>query len=533
MAYKGIEIPIPMGQQGLRTDDAATKLPPTVLIDAQNVTIYNNLIEKERGSATYNASPLTGAVVGIHDWHPTTSLQRLIAVTGDGKIYRDTGDKTFNSNTAITSGLGSPTANSTKLVEGGNETAANAKKLFILTGTSQIQVLEGDGTTTADISNPASDWASSNYPTNGILHRNRLFVWRDDEHRIYASDDDDHEVFDTGDILTFNIFPGEGDGIKAAITYKGRLYIFKGPKGVYYLEDSDSNTANWYFKKASSSFGAASPHAAIQVIDDLLIGNSSGTITSLQAVEAFGDLKQGDIISNAQIEQYLRDKVSPAGFASMQATYYEEKKIAYFTYRDNPQSAQNRMLEIDLARREIVRYTFSSKDQVTCLEQRRDTNGILRPLYGNDAGFILELDNDNKNVGGAAYEGVFQTPHMDFSFVDSKLANKNKLFDFLTLVYQPTGTWSVDVEVYIDDIRKETIQFSQSKGRGLDDFILDVDTLGGTSPEDLRKPLHGCGRRISFRISNVNANEDFRIEQLIVAFRVSDERQTALTEGSS
>ena len=523
-----------MGQQGLKTDDAATNLPPTVLIDVRNVSIYNNLVEKERGSAKYNATPLTDGILGLYDWYPTSNVQRLIAVTADGKIWRDTGDGTFSSSTPITTGLGSPTNDSTKLVAGGQETAGNNRKLFIFTGTAQVQVLSGDATSTTSIALPAADW-SSIYPTFGVLHRNRLFAFgnSNDPHRVYASDDDNHEKFDTGDILTYSVFPGEGDGIRSAIVYKGRLFVFKNPTGVYYLEDADTDPANWYFKKLTNSFGVAGAHSLVQVMDDLLAGNSSGTVTSLQAVQAFGDLKQGDIMSNAQVENFYRSNTSPGGYQFMNALYYEEKKQAYFTYRNQAIDNQNRLVIVDIAR-QTPRFLFGDKDQISTLALRKDSLGINRPIYGNEAGFVFSMDQETKNVGGDGYNGSFQTPHMDMSFVNPQLANKNKLFDFLTLVYEPTGSWSVDVEVYVDGIRKQTLNYKMMKGNGLDEFILDVDTLGGTEPEDLRKPLSGCyGRRISFLVKNINADEDFRIEQLIVGFRVSDERQNALTEGSN
>lgn len=531
MSYTGNEVAIPMGQQGLKTDDAATALPPTVLIEANNVTIFNNSIEKEAGSAKYNSTALPDGVVALYDWWPTTALQRLIAVIANGSVYRDTGDGTFNSNTAIKTGLGSLTSD-VMLVAGGNETAGNNKKLFFFTGTSQVQVLTGDGTSLAAISSPAADW-SSNYPTFAIPHRNRIFAFgnANDRHRIYASDFNNHEDFAGAGILTFSVFPGEGDGLKSAIVYKGRLYVFKQPTGVYYLVDDDPDSTNWYFAKYTNSFGVASPSSLLQVMDDLLAGNSSGTITSLQAVQAFGDLKQGDIIANGQIENYIRAKTTAAGYPYQQAIYYEEKKIAYFTYRARPTDAQNRMLEIDIAR-QVPRFTFNTKDQATCLTFRRDSLNIKRPIYGSTTGFIYKMDQADRNVGGAAYSGDFQTPHMDFAFADPKLANKNKIFEFLTLVYKPVGSWNVNVEVYIDGVRKETIPFSQLKGHGLDDFILDVDTLGGTEPEDLRKRLHGQGRRISFRVSNNVVNQNFKIEQLIVGFRISDEKQNALSESS-
>ena len=76
-------------------------LPPNVLIEAFNINLFANQIEKAAGSLKLNATALSDKIVALHDWHPNSSAQRLIAITADGKAYRDTGDLTFTSQTAI------------------------------------------------------------------------------------------------------------------------------------------------------------------------------------------------------------------------------------------------------------------------------------------------------------------------------------------------------------------------------------------------------------------------------------------------
>lgn len=526
MSYSGITAPIPLGAEGLRTDDAQSTLPPNVLIEAFNINLFANQIEKAAGSLKLNATALSDKIVALHDWHPNSSAQRLIAITADGKAYRDTGDLTFTSQTAINTGYG-VLNNSSHFAEGGLETAGRDKKLFLFTGGNrQMKVLSADGTSFSDISAPAADW-SSNYPTFGMQHRSRMLAFgnANDPHRIYLSETGDHEDFAGGGALTFSIFPGEGDRLSGAFNFNGRLFLLKAPFGVYYLDDSQPSSANWAIRKISSSYGTASNHSIVVALRDVLAGNATGSITSVAATEKFGDIESGDILSILRIEDYMRQITSSSAVSSMSSVYYQEKKQAFFSYQSTSGINQDRLLIVDLGKQTPRAYLYD-KDQPSCLALRKDDDNIARPIYGNDEGYVYQMDNRaTRDVGGSGYTGVFQTPHIDFSYVDPSLSSKNKIFQFLEIVFEPTGSWDVDVEVYIDDELVETIQFAQATGPTLGDFVLDVDTLTGTSPQAIRKPLHGMGRRISFKIKNANVGENFKIQNLNVSFKVSSEQQ--------
>lgn len=332
MAYTGTSIPIPLGQLGLRTDDAMTSLPPNALILANNISLFSGVVEKSRGSTIYNPDDvLTAAVVAVFDWWPDSTSQRLIAVTADGKIWRDTGDTTFSSQTPIDD-LAVTVSTDAHIVSGGQEEAGNNKKLFILTGAAQIQVIDGDGSSTTDISAPSPDWTSGDYPTFGIQYQGRLCVSGStaDPHRLYFSTLTDHEDFTTGSPPTFAVFPGESDGILCTAVYRGLLFIFKRPFGVYILDGRDPNSANWTVTRYSDSFGVDSPHSIAQILTDLVAANSFGSYTSLQASDAFGDFEAGDIASNNLIENYLRSIFNNNGIPFAQCIYYPEKKSSLF-----------------------------------------------------------------------------------------------------------------------------------------------------------------------------------------------------------
>jgi len=528
MAYQGETVTIPLGKQGLLTDVAPGDIPPTALIVANNINLSNGSIEKSLGSRRYNDSSLGAGVVALFDWNPTTILQRMIVLTADGSIYRDIGDKTFSLNTPINTDFGTPGVDS-QFVSGGNEVAGQAKKLYLFTKSKQLHVLEGDGTSFAEIGSPAADWTTPNFPTGGLIHSNRLWAYGNDnaQSTIYASNTGDHSNFASG-ILIFNVFPGEGGRLKGAVVYRGRLFVFKEGDFVYYLEDSDASSDNWYFKKLSSGFGLAAPNSISQVLDDLVVGNSTGSLTSMKATEQFGDIESGDVLALVKVENYMRTHTSLSGVRFMHSLYYPAKKQAYYTYRSKYGSGNDTLLTVDV--NDGTRVIFGDKDQADCLALRRDIDNIDRPMYGAADGYVYLMDQEDRSVGGFSYTGEFQTPHMDFRFLDPKIAHRQKHFDFLSVEFVPQGGWDLSADVFIDGKFSETITFEMKvRDDGMDSFTLNTDKLGRQEAQNSpAKPLHGTGRRLSIRFYNSGLLENFKISSFTVGFRPAGDGPTRL-----
>lgn len=520
MSYTGQTVSITLGEFGLLTDLPPGSLPKGALIKANNVSFETGNITKAPGSLRYNTTVLPAGIVALVDWFPDPALQRLIAACSNGSIYRDEGDKTFSSATAIATGLGTLTPKA-HFVEGGSELASRSKKLFLFSGLNQLKVLEGDGTSFDTVSAPAADWTAPDYPTCGIVHRNRLWAFM--KQRAYASDTADHENFASNN-LTQAIFPGEGGSVTGVFIFKGRMFVFKEGGFVYWLDDADTDSDNWVWRKVASNFGLASPRGIIEVANDMIAVNESGSPTSYQAVNALGDIESGDVLRLLQIENYFRENTSLNGLDVLHALYYESKKQAFFTYRTGARPTNNTLLMLDF-NKERPRAAFWSKDQADCLAMRRDINKIQRPIYGSFDGYVYLMDREDRLVGGSAFTGEFKIGHTDFRFLDERIARKNKLFDFLDVEFVPQGSWNLEVDVYIDGTFSETINFLMDvRDDGLGTFTLGSDDLGREETQTIRKPLHGSGRQISFHCRQSGSNQNFSVASLTVGFRASDEK---------
>jgi hypothetical protein len=525
MGYSGEIAQIPLGQIGLLTDLPPGDVPRGALILANNVSFETGLITKAPGSQRYNSQVLPAGIVALFDWWPNQSTQRIIAACSDGGIYKDIGDRLFSDAVAITSGLMDLTPKS-MFVEGGAETASRSKKLFYFTGTNQLKVMVGDGATFDNVSLPATDWATPNFPSFGFTHRNRLWAFM--RQRAYASVTGDHEDFQGGTILTQNIFPGEGGNLIGGHVFKGRAFVFKEGGFVYYLDDTDTDSDNWVWRKLSSNFGLASPHGILEITNDMVAMSETGGPISYNAVQALGDIESSDIFRMLKIENYLRGVTSFSGLDVMHSLYYEAKKQAFFTGRTSYRTTNDLLIQMDFNQQQ-TRVSLWPKDQADCLAHWKDITKIKRPIYGSSDGYVYIMDREDRLVGVSAYTGAFKTGHMDFRFLDERLAHKNKLYDFLAVEFIPKGTWNLSVDVYIDGNFSETISYAMDvRDDGLDTFALDTDPLGREETQTIQMPLHGSGRRISFHAYLSGSNQNFEIASMTVGFRVSAEQATRI-----
>jgi hypothetical protein len=525
--YDGNAFPIIFGPSGLHTDDPPSLTPANHLSRAENVELRNGYIEKATGSVRYNTSSLGSGVAVVFDYWPTIIDQFLVAVTKDGKVWRFRNPDTA---TEITAAGDAPSAiqpsSQTHIVTGGAEETSNNKKLFIFNGDDPIQVISGTAMTRSNLSRPATEWEANSYPTFGVVHRNRLYVFgsKNDPHRSYASLATDHEDFTT-DPMTFQIFPGEGEFVQTAFTFKGRLFCMKYPMGLYYLEDSSTDETEWFWRRVQTSVGASSIHGAIEVLNDALIMNPTASITSIGATQEFGDVKSADVLSAMRMSKSVRDLVNPEGAKDCWAIYYDDKKIAMFTYRSAGSIQNDRILFIDFNIPSQPRAIWDSRDQANCLAQRKDSLGIMRPMYGSNDGYIYLMDQVDRMVGSSGFEGLFQTQVMDFRERYPEQAHLDKNFHFLECEFLQSGEWNVDVDIYINGEFSETVSFKQLKQPGMGRFRLDKNRLDSGGSFRYTKEIHGQGRTIAFVVRNDGDYETFKIASLTVYFKFADVEQ--------
>lgn len=533
--YTGQSTNIPLGNMGLYTDDSQTISPPQGFQLATNCQTQLGFVGKSPGSVQWNATPLDQPILGLWDWWPDEATQRMIAVTADGRVWRYTDRFHVSEVTPIGSAPVTLRINKKVIfVSGGREVGGAPRKLFIFTGNDPVQVITGDGTQRSNIALPALDWTMNNQPTFGVIYAARLYCFGNQNlpHQIYGSNVLNQEDFQTVGTTDFlQVYPGEGDGIMSAQVFKGNLGLIKYPLGIYFLNNSQGFSVP---EKIGTSFGAASAECAVQVVDDLWIANSSGTISSLTATLATGGYMNGDVTKNLKVFRFLQENVAQLKAFDRSAVWYDAKKMALFTYHSPSGLYCDRILAIDF-QSGTPRVVFYDKDQPNCLTMVKDITQVLRPFYGSNDGYIYQMDYATHVVGplegslAKGYKMTFQTEDMDFGFLARQYAEVNKNFDFLEITFLPTGNWQLNADIFLDNVYSETVKFTLKQADVMSqDFVLNKSRLAGPGLRSQRVPIHGQGRRISVKFyDNGMPYQDVQVAAMTIYFRASDQGQRA------
>ena len=507
---------------GLTGTKNLSNVRPGQLLRATNITYENGTLQKEGGTNKYNGSAITAApsVIGGWDWHPTIGTQRMVVMTDDGELLKDTGAGSFP--TTLDTGL---TASDVVpvFVDGGQEALANDRKLFVFTGKNAVQVLAADGATTADIATPPADWSGSTQPKVGLIHEGRL--WGFLRNRAYYSLATNHEDFTTADAGDLAVFPGESEEIIAAQSFRGLLVIWKKPTGIYLIDTSSATLAQWRVTRMSSSTGAPSPQSAIQVDSDVLFMDQNANFHLLSGVEQFGDISSRNLSQLSDMGPFLRENLNLNMLSNARGIYYPAKREAHFAVAGTGSSTNTRRVVVDFNILTKPRFRFSTRDTAESLWLRKDSEGIPRPVYGDDTGFVRDMDRASRSHDGAGYLGEWQTPHSDFSEVDPKLGTKRKNGQFLEAVIEPTGNFNLSVDVLWDGVITQTVTFNLGEsGSSLGSFVLDTDVLAGDSVLNKKVRITGSGRRFSTIGRNNGEGQDFSNARMYLHFKAGDER---------
>lgn len=458
------------------------------------------------GQSQYRIDATSPTIVALYDWWPDTTTQRLITAALDGAIYKD--DNAGNlSATTLVSGL-STTARPGRLVSGGKEAAANNRKLFYFNGTNSVRVLSGNGGSMTVITTPPADWASTNQPVNGIIHRFRLvgFGNVNDPHRIYISDPDNHELFTGVTTSTVRANSQVGDRLFCAAHYQGLLYLWKYPRGIFYLDDT---TDTLEIRDKSAAVGcAASQYAVLEMDDDVMFLAADGNFHMLSAVATLGGVRASDLTYRLGLSKWLRDNLNLTRLNQVESVWFPQKKLALWGLPGVGSMTNNLTLKFDFGDVEDggnVKFSYSQRDAVEAFTQRRSaSDAIERPIFGA-GGFVYLMEQAARDKDGVAYTGTFQTPHLDFSHLDPKLRYTRKLYEQLELIMEPVLAGTITAQVYVDTVLRQTISFNATLRR------------------QKRLLRVGDGHTISVKVTNSVLDEDFQVDAILVYCKLGNE----------
>ena len=535
--FSGEIAPVPLGFLGLTGNKNMATVGVEQLVEARNISYFDGTISKEGGAEQYNSATIGGSltpILGGWDWWPSAGVQRMVIFQdvggGSGSLLKDDGSAAFG--TTLASGLTVTNDTQIHFVEAGKEAAANNRKLFIYSGTNQVKVLSGDGVAVANVATPPADWAA-NFPITGDIHDNRHFGAGNlnDPHRLYYTPSTDHENFSG----SLSIYPGEGERIVRVKSFrKGRLLVFKNPRGIYLVNTEDPTPANWTVSRLSQGVGLAGPGALVDIDEDLLFMDPAGYVHLLSAVREFGDFgfQPFSEANGASMDTFIKDNIRIGSLIETQSIFYSAKREVHFTVGSKTTAVQDGRLVIDFNKLETPRFRFSDRDENRSLWLRRDSDLIPRPVWGTEESDIYLGDTEAKSIVNGAVEtgylAQFATGQMDLSHHDPELASQRKNFHFLELLCTPLGNWTVLVDVYVDAVLRHTLSFNMgTTGATLGSFLIGTDALAGDQAIRIRKRIPCSGNRIQLVFRNEGAGEDYSIALALIYFTRAGHRTGA------
>lgn len=536
MGYEGQIATISLGKAGMWTDSPQSDVPATFLLRAVNCQLSDDKIEKEGGSQRWNSTVYANPIIALRDFWPSQVIQRILVVTSDGSVYKM---PDYFTNTLVPASGAAPallnTSAEVSILLGGNEVAGNNRKAFILTGNDPIQVISGDGAVRTNIASGATDWSGNNQPFSGFFHRNRFLAFgnKNDPHRVYASSATNHEDFTTTP-NSFSVYPGEGERIVFGFVFRTRAYVVKYPRGIYQLNDEDASSANWFFQKLLDDFGGCGPHGGVPTVDDYLLANEYGSISSLKAAFIFGDVVSSDIFHALKVYNFADNEIRKDALSNRHMVYYPSKKTVLATFQSNSNYRNDRICRMDykLAPNQPPKISWSIKDQPNCLTLIKDSSMVERPFYGADDGYIYQLDVPDRWVGDQAgdetgYELQAFTPAMDFGQGNVLIAQQNKTFDFVEMEYEPCGDWDLLTDIYIDGRFYRTLRFNMGGRSNLDTFNLDIDSVDDGTSITKRLPCGGLGKKIALRFRQDGVGQNVKLTAVRIYYRLSGQQAEA------
>lgn len=376
-----------------------------------------------------------------------------------------------------------------------------------------------------------TDWVASK-PIAGVQHNGSLYAWTNG-HTLYKSKSGNHEDFAVAlgvtkdDAAFLSVYPAEGQQITMCISYLGRLYIWKNPFGIYWLDDSDPSVANWKLKKLTGKVGADGPLCGTIAGNDVVFLGSDGFPHLLSAVKEFGDVRDS-VVMFQKIAPFLRLNADTTYHGNAIAVFYPWKREFHLAMTQGA-TINNRRLVLDMHQLDNplypyqidipdhtgrVMYRWSKRDVISAMTTWKDATLTERVLIGDDQGFVWQIDQTLISKDGNGYNSFATSMPINFFPGGIKRGNLH----FLELAMRRSaGTTIVSVDVYFDGIFRYTITFNGTQV--ISGFILGTSLLGtGTlaagvgQPFNLKKRAYGSGRRGQLKFYNNDNGVNFYID---------------------
>lgn len=326
---------------------------------------------------------------------------------------------------------------------------------------------------------------------------------------------------------SIRIDPNDGDMITGIASYKGELWVFKGPyKGSIHRITGTSNSDFAVKPFIKAGLGAAWHNSIFQFGDDLGFVSQYGTVHSLKATDAFGDFLESAI--SRPIHRWIREHLNFTRLRNIWAVNNPQEGYVMLTISIDSSTTNNACIAFDYRRypNEPVRWMYWPAYRGGSTNLFYDTNGIKRVLLGGNDGFVYKTQMAARSINEVTAIGYkITTPY--FNYGDPM---KMKTLYKSSVGISPKGNYNGTFLWQRDDNAQQSITFDQGGGdllgpSSVDPFTLDTSMLGGSQYIDRYMELTEGGefRAIQYQVTQSGVGEDIELHSITASITPSSD----------
>ena len=522
---------LPCGAGGLNTNLNPFRIPRTNLTVAKNIRFDNLAINKAPGLfELQDGISSSGTCLGATSFYQSAAAEITVSAWSDGNVYRETADNFTATNLGAYGATNVPVVfvPFSNLAEAGTP---GANRLAVFSAGTAPQQIVGTGTLSA-FTAVSLDWAGANNPAGGFNHDFRLVAFGSAAypHNLYFSQLSNLTDFTGVNAKVMSVFPGEGNGIVAGLSYLDTTcVVFKYPVGIYAVDTADLTALVNPCFRISNTLGACGPHAVVKVNGDIWFISDQGRIHTLSQVRSDIDPVLSDITNQLNLGEFIRRNVDldPLKMRWARLHWDPIRQELIYTFTPRGQAINSAAIIIRVPPGEgLYLASIDTRGSYRALWGRRNTvSGRHEVLAANANGQVFEFNNESAYALGEPFDGRFAHPESDFADLDPRFATLEKQFKFLQIHLIPPNTAStlyVDIVVDGRTARTEVIYLGTG---GLDIYgtaLFGDGTFSILEPFKVMLPLDVTGRRIQLVCYNGQDNETFSILDMNLMFEVAD-----------
>jgi len=399
----------------------------------------------------------TKIVYNLNEVSPVTSLtqifnqydnESIISTTQSGKIFK---------NTTLLKQLPLAIYDATYLLWNEN--------LIINSGNNIPQGWDGISSTTEDFpeSNMAPDWILDNYYPNLMLRYgkgNSVRAWAIGSTKrkttLYFSAPSDgldpYPNFKDANSGFFVISTPNEEPLTAMTSFGDRLIIFSKTKA-YIIEDSSESSSDWGYTEAQWRGGAISHRCVLQTENDIFALIEDGTVYSISAVMEYGDYKISSITEQAQINDYIIERINLSYLENTHAIFDPTLRcIKYFCTSENSYSNDSalcyfidRSILTGWSLHNNKKFLSGYNAKSSCL-YKNQTDQSTKILTGDYLGRIWELETSIIIDDTNPFDIIYTTPYINLGDPRNTKRFKRGYLELLT-----TNVINVNISMATDN----------------------------------------------------------------------------------